>query len=91
MKILKTLSAERIAEIKAFQDTDISDCPELTDAELAEFKPKHPEFFRVPERTIQVTLDKDVFDWIQSLGAEYQSYINTALRREIGHKAPASV
>jgi hypothetical protein len=28
-------------EIEAFVDTDISDCPELTDEQLAQLKPSH--------------------------------------------------
>jgi hypothetical protein len=37
------LSPERIEEIKAFEDVDISDCPELTDEQLAKMKPGNPE------------------------------------------------
>jgi hypothetical protein len=40
----KLLSPERIAEIKAFKDTDISDCPELTEEELKKLRPRHPEY-----------------------------------------------
>ncbi|MDR2732157.1 MAG: hypothetical protein LBB36_02955 [Fibromonadaceae bacterium] len=36
---------KRIAEIKLFKDTDISDCPELTGEQLKRLKPKHPESF----------------------------------------------
>jgi hypothetical protein len=46
MSISKILTDERIAEILAFEDTDISDCPELSDEELAQFTPKHPEYFK---------------------------------------------
>jgi hypothetical protein len=41
-----SLTAERIAEIKAFKNTDFSDCPIQTAEELAEFMPKHPEYFK---------------------------------------------
>ena len=41
----KTLSPERIAEIKAFKNTDFSDCPILTDEELKKLRPRHT-FFR---------------------------------------------
>jgi hypothetical protein len=41
----KTLSPERVAEIKAFKNTDFSDCPILTSEELKKMQPKHPEFF----------------------------------------------
>jgi hypothetical protein len=29
------------AEIKAFKNTDFSDCPELTDEQLAQMRPSH--------------------------------------------------
>jgi uncharacterized protein (DUF4415 family) len=75
------LSDERIAEIKAFKTTDFSDCPIQTPEELAEFRPKRPENFMPPERTIALTLDEDVFPWVQSLGKEYQRRINSELRQ----------
>jgi uncharacterized DUF497 family protein len=40
------LTAERIAEIKAFKTTDFSDCPIQTAEELAEFKLKHSEYVK---------------------------------------------
>jgi hypothetical protein len=43
----KPLSPERIAEIKAFKDVDILDCPELTGEELKKLRPRHPENSRV--------------------------------------------
>ena len=33
--------AQIAAEIKAFNNTDFSDCPELTDEQLAQMKPSH--------------------------------------------------
>jgi len=39
------LTLKRIAEIKLFKDTDISDCPELTNQQLKQLKPRHPEAF----------------------------------------------
>ena len=81
MTTTNTLSAERIAEIKAFKTTDFSDCPVQTSKELAEFRPKHPENFILSERTISLTLDEDVFLWVQSLGKEYQRRINSVLRQ----------
>ena len=43
----KTLSPERIAEIKAFKNTDFSDCPKLTDEELKKLRPRHTSFHDV--------------------------------------------
>jgi hypothetical protein len=46
MNGVKTLSSERISEIKAFKNTDFSDCPVMTDEELKKLRPRHPEYFR---------------------------------------------
>ena len=35
------ISKKRLEEIKAFKTTDFSDCPELTDEQLAQMKPSH--------------------------------------------------
>jgi len=35
------ITKERLEEIKAFKNTDFSDCPELTDVQLAQLKPSH--------------------------------------------------
>jgi hypothetical protein len=35
------ITKERLVEIKAFKNTDFSDCPELTDEQLEQLKPSH--------------------------------------------------
>jgi hypothetical protein len=40
--IMNTTEKARIAaEIKAFKNTDFSDCPEMTDEQLAQLRPSH--------------------------------------------------
>jgi uncharacterized protein (DUF4415 family) len=80
MSNLKTLSPERIAEIKAFQDMDISDISELTDEQLAQMKPRHPEYFKPVKKAIQIRLDADVLAWFKGFGNGYQTKINAVLR-----------
>ena len=46
----KTLSSERIAEIKAFKNTDFTDCPVLTEEELEKMRPRHPEYFKMDKQ-----------------------------------------
>ena len=58
MSSLKILSPERIAEIKAFQDVDFSDCPVLTEEELKRMRPRHPENF-MPTKKAVVRVDAD--------------------------------
>jgi hypothetical protein len=43
-----SISAERLAEIKAFKNTDFSDCPILTKEQLSHLRPaalRHPEWY----------------------------------------------
>jgi uncharacterized protein (DUF4415 family) len=76
----RTISPERIAEIKAFKDIDFSDCPALTEEELKKMRPKHPEYFRPVKKAIQIRLDADVLAWFKGYGKGYQSRINAVLR-----------
>jgi uncharacterized protein (DUF4415 family) len=76
----KLLSPERMAEIKAFKDADISDCPELTGEELKKLRPRYPEYFRPVKKAVQIRLDADVLAWFKAYGKGYQSRINAALR-----------
>jgi hypothetical protein len=53
----KTLSPERIAEIKAFKNTDFSDCPILSKEELKKLRPRHPEYFKPEKQAVQIRLE----------------------------------
>ena len=76
----KTLSAKRIAEIKASKNTDFSDCPILSEEELKKLRPRHPEYFKPKKQAVQIRLDADVLAWFKGYGKGYQSRINTVLR-----------
>jgi uncharacterized protein (DUF4415 family) len=76
----KTLPPERVAEIKAFKNTDFSDCPVLTEEELKRLRPRHPEYFKPVKKAVQIRLDADVLAWFKAYGKGYQSRINAALR-----------
>ena len=52
----KTLSPERIAEIKAFKNTNFSDCPVMTEEELKKLRPRHPEHFKPRKQAVQICL-----------------------------------
>jgi hypothetical protein len=56
MNGVKALSPERIAEIKAFKNTDFSDCPILTEEELKQLRPRHPENFKPKKLAAQTPL-----------------------------------
>jgi len=53
----RTLSPDRIAEIRAFKNTDFSDCPVMTEEELKKMRPRHPECFNTNEKIIQLHLE----------------------------------
>jgi len=76
----KTLSPERIAEIKTFRNTNFSDCPVMTGEELKKLRPKHPEYFKPRKQAVQIRLDADVLAWFKAYGKGYQSKINAELR-----------
>jgi uncharacterized protein (DUF4415 family) len=80
MSGVKTLTPERIAEIKAIKNTDFSDCPVLTEEELRKMRPRHPEYFRPVKKAVQIRLDADVLAWFKGYGKGYQSRINAVLR-----------
>ena len=76
----KALSPERIAEIKAFKNTNFSDCPVMTEEELKKLHPRHPEYFKPRKQAVQIRLDADVLAWFKGHGKGYQSKINAVLR-----------
>ena len=79
---------KRLAEIKAFGVTDYSDAPELTDEQLARMRPSHLRNmanYRPVKKTVNVRLDADVIEWLQSAGRGYQTRMNTILREAMLH------
>lgn len=60
---------------------DLTDIPELTDAQLAEMQPA--ALYRPVKQQITARVDADVLAWLKSQGKGYQSRINAILRREM--------
>ena len=85
------ITKKRLEEIKAFKNTDFSDCPELTDEQLAQLRPSHlrkvnMENYKPIKKTVNVRLDADVIEWLQSAGRGYQTRMNAILREAmLGH------
>jgi uncharacterized protein (DUF4415 family) len=80
------ITEERLAEIKAFQNTDFSDCPPLTDGQMKEFKPSHLRNmanYKPIKKTVNVRLDADIIEWLQKAGKGYQTRMNAILRKEM--------
>ena len=78
-----TEKARIAAEIKVFKNTDFSDMPELTDEQLAQLRPSHYRNmanYRPIKKAVNVRLDADIIEWLQSAGKGYQTRMNTILR-----------
>ena len=74
---LPPLSKKRLAELKAFDDTDFSDNPEWTDED---WKKARPGYIKVPKTEIHTKIDVDILHWLKSEGKGYQARLNAALR-----------
>ena len=77
------ITKERLEEIKDFKVTDFSDAPVLTEEQMKEFKPSHLRNmanYKPIKKTVNVRLDADVIEWLQSAGKGYQTRMNTILR-----------
>ena len=78
-----SITKERLEEIKAFKVTDFSDAPILTEEQMKEFKPSHLRNmanYKPIKKTVNVRLDADVIEWLQSAGRGYQTRMNAILR-----------
>lgn len=84
MNSVKTLSRKRIGEIKAFKNTNFTDCPVLTEEELRRMRPRaervNSDIFKPKKQAVQIRLDADVLAWFKAYGKGYQSKINSVLR-----------
>jgi uncharacterized protein (DUF4415 family) len=79
-----SITKKRLEEIKAFKNTDFTDCPVLTEEELGQFKPSHLRgIYKPVKKTVNVRLDEDVIEWLKNGGAGYQTRMNAILRREM--------
>jgi uncharacterized protein (DUF4415 family) len=79
-------TAKQLAEVENAARYPISfdeDSPRLTDEQLAQFKPVHPEYFKmVPiKKQLTIKIDADVLAWFKNTGKGYQTRINNVLRQ----------
>ena len=79
-----TEKARIAAEIKAFKNTDFTDCPPLTEEQMKEFKPSHLRNM-ANKKMVNVRLDADIIEWLQSAGRGYQTRMNAILREAMLH------
>jgi uncharacterized protein (DUF4415 family) len=75
---------KRLEEIKNFKNTDFSDCPVLTEEQLAQLRPSHYRgMYKPVKKAIHVRLDADIIAWLKAGGDHYQTRLNTILRNEM--------
>jgi uncharacterized protein (DUF4415 family) len=93
------LSAERIAEIRAFKNQPDPECPPLVPGEIEQGYFRNPEVARraIAEMRrqkqaeqskqapapVSVNLDADISEWFAKTGADYSVIINQILRDAI--------
>jgi uncharacterized protein (DUF4415 family) len=75
-----------LKEIKEFVNTDFSDCPPLTDEQMAQFKPSHLrkvnlDNYKPIKKAVNVRIDADVLEWLKTSGSGYQTRLNAILRQ----------
>jgi uncharacterized protein (DUF4415 family) len=79
-----SITKERLKEIKEFKNTDFSDCPILTEEQLAQFGPSRLRGMYKPiKKTVNIRLVADISEWLKSGGEGYQTRMNAILRREM--------
>ena len=84
VKKLPPLTAEEVAEVKNFKNTDFEDCPKLTKKQLAEFRPAHPEnFIKGKRQKITVYVDSDALEKFNATGLDLEAYINSSVRTAV--------
>ena len=78
-----TITKKRLEEIKIFKNKDFSDSPILTEEQMKEFRPSHLRNmanYKPIKKTVNVRLDADVIEWLQTEGRGYQTRMNNILR-----------
>jgi len=80
---LPVMSDERITELQGFKTKNFIDCPVQTPEQLQEFKPKYPDarLYKPIKKTVQISLDADVLEWLKQEGSGYQTRVNAILRQ----------
>ncbi len=71
-----------VLEARADDEIDYSDIPQLTDEQLAQFKPVNPGYRPLKESTT-IRLDSDILTWFKQGGKGWQTRVNEALRSHI--------
>ena len=93
MSTIKTMSLDEVANyeipaedlerLNGFNNTDFSDCPKDTAAQLKLYKPwykLHPHGYGQQKAVIQTEIDDDLLVWLKQGEESYQLRLNAVLR-----------
>lgn len=58
---------------------DLSDCPEQTPEELAEFRPLYPKRRTANSKPVIIRMNPDLADHLQAIGDGWESKVNDVL------------
>lgn len=81
-----SISEKRLEEIRNFKNMDFSDCPELTDEQLAQLKPCHivnSKLWQPRKTVLNIRIDADVLEALKSAGKGWQTKVNAILRNAV--------
>ncbi len=81
-----SISKDRLEEIRAFKNTDFSDCPILTDEQLANMKPCHlvnTEMWQAKKKVLNIRIDADILQALRMSGDGWQKRVNDFLRQGV--------
>lgn len=90
VKRLPPLTAEEIAEVRNFRNTDFEDCPKQSKEDFAQFRPwyeLHQGSRTSAKAEIHLRVDSDILAWFKNQGKDYQAKINAVLREYVSEKA----
>ena len=101
MSTIKTMSLDEVRAYKipdedlerlnSFKNTDFSDCPKDTAAQLQCYKPwyeVHPQGYGTKKAGIRTEIDDDLLIWLKQGGEDYQPRLNAVLRWAKQHACP---
>lgn len=81
-----SISKERLEEIKNFQNTDFSDCPVLTDEQLARMRPCHlinKDMWKPQKKVLNIRIDADLLEALKASGTGWQTRLNDWIRNGV--------
>ncbi len=74
---------KRLRQADSYPVSYDKDSPQLTDQELAEFRPADPKLYKPRKERISINIDSDVLAAFRASGRGYQTKMNNILRKAV--------